>query len=86
MDLDFPPTGPAVLGQALHDSLLVLLCRKEVRVPQGLPIGVAERGHSLRIRATPVFYSPFLLVEARVGVRWPIGHDGGLEVIRDRND
>src|SRR5579859_6603134 len=85
MNLNLAPSGTAMLRQSAHVPSIILLGGIEVRVREGLPIGVSPSFHSLWILATPAFDARFLLHIWRA--RHPIvRHNRRLKMICHRDD
>src|ERR1700675_983293 len=61
MNFNFSPAGMTVVGQQLHESLVLLFSWIEVGVDKRSPIVVPPTIHGLGILAAPPFQAAFLL-------------------------
>src|SRR2546422_3297711 len=60
VDLDFAPTGAAVLRQATHQSSIVLLSRIKIRMPKRKTVVVVPLTYNTRVVSALALYPLFL--------------------------
>src|ERR1700677_1956425 len=80
MDLNFSPTGVAMLGQPLEQALIVLLGRIKIGMQQWAAVVVSPTVENFRVFGRPIFQATLLLRvrDALTAIR---RIDGGFEVI-----
>jgi hypothetical protein len=81
MYLDFAPTCPTVLRQAVDQGRIVLFCGVEVGMSEGSAIVVRPFLHSFRIFVAPSF-EPLLLYGPFGTFSSSSGQDRRFEVVR----
>ena len=75
VDLDFAPTGAAVLGQATHQTSIVLLSRIKISMLKRKTLVVAPRTDRSRVVSAPALYPLFLLIVG--GTRKAVARNNG---------
>jgi hypothetical protein len=85
MNFDFTPTRMAMFGQTINMSFVILLSGIEVRVHQGMAIGITPPIYDLRVLSAPALESSLLFVIrcTSVSVLW---NNRRFEVIRYRKN
>src|SRR5208282_1589214 len=84
MGFDFTPTGLAVVGQAIQQTLVVLLSRVKVSVNEWPVFTVTQRIECQRVFSAPPLNSMFLLIVGGPG-RTVVRYDCRLKVVSQCN-